>query len=126
MKNPCVYILCSDAYGTFYIGVTSDLAKRMAEHTQGLYDGFTKKYGIKQLAYYEHHETMDLAIAREKLLKRWERPWKYRIIEAMNPAWRNLYNPITGEIEEAPAYADRLGAEPVRDFGSGGSPPSRG
>ena len=113
MKNPCVYLLASDPYGTLYIGVTSDLANRMAAHVQGLYEGFTKKYGIKLLVYYEFHETMEAAIAREKLLKRWERPWKYRIIEQMNPEWQNLFDPKTGEIAEAPAFVDRLEADLV-------------
>ena len=63
--------------------MTSDLYKRMAEHDQGLIDGFTKKYGIKLLIYYELHETMDAAIAREKLLKRWNRAWKYRLITSI-------------------------------------------
>ena len=112
MKNPCVYILVSKAYGTFYVGVTSDLYKRMAEHDQGLIEGFTKKYGIKMLVYYELHETMDAALAREKRLKRWNRAWKYRLIEQMNPEWRSLYDPATGEILFGPAEAERLAIDP--------------
>ena len=115
MKHPCVYILASKKYGTFYVGVTSDLHDRMAEHDQGLIEGFTKKYGIKMLVYYEHHETMDAAIKREKLLKRWRREWKYRLIEQMNPEWRNLYDPATGEISFGPAEAERLFNEPAPD-----------
>ncbi|OYW54187.1 MAG: endonuclease [Hyphomicrobium sp. 32-62-53] len=98
MKRPCVYILVNRPHGTFYVGVTSDLAQRMANHVQGLFDGFTKKYAIKMLVYYEMHETMDAAIAREKVLKRWHRAWKVRLIELMNPNWRNLFDPTTGEI----------------------------
>ncbi len=98
MKRPCVYILASKPYGTLYVGVSSDLNNRMAQHAQGLIDGFTKKYGIKLLVYYEMHATMDAAIAREKLLKRWRREWKYRIIEQMNPEWRDLFDRETGEI----------------------------
>ncbi len=115
MKHPCVYILASKKYGTFYIGVTSDLHDRMAEHDQGLIEGFTKKYGIKMLVYYEHHETMDAAIKREKLLKRWRREWKYRLIEQMNPDWQNLYDPATGEIAFGPAEVERLFNEPEPD-----------
>jgi putative endonuclease len=123
MKQPAVYILARDAYGTFYVGVTSNLHKRMTEHTQGLIEGFTKKYGIKMLVYYEMHETMEAAIAREKVLKRWNRAWKYRLIEQMNPEWRNLFDPETGEIAFGPAEMDRLSAEPVPDGGLDGSPP---
>jgi putative endonuclease len=89
MKRPCVYILASKPYGTLYVGVTSDLSQRMAQHSQGLIEGFTKKYAVKLLMYYEMHETMDVAIAREKLLKRWRREWKYRLIEQMNGEWQN-------------------------------------
>jgi putative endonuclease len=99
MKRPCVYILASKPYGTLYAGVTSDLHQRMAQHEQGLIEGFTKKYDIKLLVYYEMHAMLDAAIAREKLLKRWRREWKYRIIEQMNPEWRNLFDPQTGEID---------------------------
>lgn len=112
MKTPCVYILASKAYGTFYVGVTSDLHQRMAEHSQGLLDGFAKKYGIKMLVYYEIHETMEVAIRREKLLKRWNREWKYRLIEQMNLEWRNLFDPDTGEIAFGPAESERLQNEP--------------
>jgi len=98
MKRPCVYILASKPYGTLYVGVSSDLHMRMAQHEQGLIEGFTKKYRIKTLVYYEMHKTMEHAIAREKLLKRWRREWKYRLIEQMNPEWQNLFDPQTGEI----------------------------
>ena len=84
--------------GTLYVGVTSDLVKRMAEHTQGLLEGFTKKYGVKTLVYYEMHETMEGAIVREKQIKEWRRLWKIRLIEGMNPEWRNLFSTETGEI----------------------------
>ena len=115
MKNPCVYILASKPYGTFYVGVTSDLHGRMAEHWQGLFGGFTKKHGIRLLVYYEMHLTMDAAIRREKLLKRWHRAWKYRLIEEMNPEWRNLFDPTTGEIAFGPAEAERLSTEPMSE-----------
>ena len=126
MKIPCVYILASKAYGTFYVGVTTQLHQRMAQHTQGEVEGFTKKYGIKMLVYYEIHETLAAAIAREKLLKRWRREWKYRLIEQMNPLWQNLFDPATGEIAFGPAETERLASEPVGNGDLDGSPPSRG
>ena len=107
MKSPCVYILVNRPHATFYVGVTSDLAQRMASHVQGLFDGFTKKYPIKILVYYEMHETMDAAIAREKSLKRWHCAWKVRLIEQMNPNWRNMFDPTTGEIAFGDADIDR-------------------
>jgi putative endonuclease len=126
MKQPAVYILARDAYGTFYVGVTSNLHKRMAEHSQGLIEGFTKKYGIKMLVYYEMHESMDAAIAREKLLKRWNREWKYRLIEQMNLEWRNLFNPETGEISFGAADSEQVAEKCVPDRGLDGSLPTRG
>jgi putative endonuclease len=102
MKNPCVYILASKYNGTLYIGVTSDLHGRMSEHTQGLYDGFTKRYNVKMLVYYEFHLSMEEAIRCEKRLKDWQRTWKTRLIATMSPEWKNLYNIITGDIAEGP------------------------
>jgi putative endonuclease len=107
-KSPCVYILASKRDGVLYIGVTSALHKRMAEHAQGLIPGFTLRYGVKQLVYYEHHATMDDAIRREKQLKEWRRAWKVRLIESMNPEWRNLFNSETGEIAHGPADVVRV------------------
>jgi putative endonuclease len=103
MKDPCVYILANRARGTLYTGVTSDLHGRMNEHVQGLISGFTKKHGIKLLVYYEMHQSMDAAIAREKLLKKWHRTWKYRLIETMNPNWENLFNLETNAVSFGPA-----------------------
>lgn len=123
MMRPCVYILASKPYGTLYVGVTSDLARRIAQHDQGLIEGFTKKYGIKALLYYEMHDAMDAAILREKRLKRWRREWKYRLIEQMNPEWRNLFDPATGEIAFGSVDVPDLEFDPVGD--SGGSPPTR-
>jgi putative endonuclease len=126
MRRPCVYILASKPYGTLYTGVTSDLHKRMAQHAQGLIDGFSKTYGISTLVYYEMHEAMDAAIAREKRIKRWRREWKYRLIEQMNPEWRNLFDSRSGEIAFGPAEAERLSADPFPDGDLDGSPPARG
>lgn len=103
MKLACVYILASKQFGTIYVGVTSNLHRRMAEHSQGLLDGFTKKYGVKRLVYFELHKTLPDAISREKQLKAWQRRWKVRLIEQSNPEWHNLFDEATGEIRDGPA-----------------------
>lgn len=92
--QPCVYIMASRRKGTLYIGVTSDLPRRAWEHREGVADGFTKRYSVKLLVYYELHATMEAAITREKQLKEWQRAWKIRLIESMNPTWRNLYDEV--------------------------------
>jgi putative endonuclease len=91
MKRACVYILASKRNGTLYIGVTNDVARRVWEHKSDVVDGFTKQYGAHDLVYAEFHETMPLAIAREKQMKKWRRAWKVRLIEEQNPNWRDLY-----------------------------------
>ncbi len=91
MKNFYVYILCSKRNGTLYTGVTSDLIKRVHEHKNDLADGFTKKYTVHSLVWYELHETADSAITREKQIKRWRREWKKHLIEKDNPKWDDLY-----------------------------------
>jgi len=85
-----VYILASKRYGTLYIGYTSSLAKRMIEHKDELADGFTKKYKIKSLVYYEAHENREAALTRERQLKEWKRDWKIELIEKDNPNWFDL------------------------------------
>ena len=90
MKQPVVYILASEPYGTLYIGVTSNLAGRLEAHRNGSVAGFTKEYGVHILVYFEAHEDMYEAIQREKRLKKWNRAWKIRLIEEMNPEWRDL------------------------------------
>jgi putative endonuclease len=97
LKQPCVYILASKRDGVLYIGVTSDLANRVSLHKQDLIEGFTKRYGVHLLVYYEMHQTMPDAIRREKQLKKWNRAWKVRLIEQLNPEWRDLWLE-TGEI----------------------------
>ena len=82
--QPCVYILYSRRHGTLYIGVTSNLLARLVQHREGLIPGFTRRYGIKRLAYYEMFDTMEAAIVREKRLKEWRRAWKIEMIEAHN------------------------------------------
>ena len=106
-KQPCVYILASRRNGILYIGVTSALVDRMAIHSQDLLDGFTKKYGVHMLVYYEMHETMDAAILRESRMKKWHRAWKVRLIEGMNAEWRNLYDASRNEILNGPADIER-------------------
>ena len=91
MKQPCVYILASGRNGTLYTGVTSDLVKRVWEHKNDLVKGFTKRYGVHTLVWFEMHEDMLAAIAREKEIKGWKRHWKLELIEARNPNWRDLY-----------------------------------
>ncbi len=95
-KNFCVYILASKQNGTLYIGVTSDLIKRVWEHKESLVDGFTKKYNVRKLVYYEQHHNSESAIRREKRLKEWKRQWKLELIEEFNPDWNDLYDSILG------------------------------
>jgi putative endonuclease len=90
-KQPCVYILASKRNGTLYVGVTSDLVKRCWEHRTGLVEGFTRKHSVHMLVYYEMHEDMLAAIAREKQIKKWNRAWKLRMVERGNPEWRDLW-----------------------------------
>jgi len=85
-----VYMLASDHYGTLYVGVTNDLGRRVCQHREGLVPGFTKKYGVKMLVWFERHGDIREAIAREKTLKRWRRDWKISLIEADNPHWTDL------------------------------------
>ncbi len=94
MKQPAVYILASKRNGTLYIGVTSDLAKRIWEHRNDAVEGFTKKYNMHHLVYYELHDDMVTAIAKEKQLKKWNRTWKIRLIEELNPQWLDFYEDI--------------------------------
>ena len=94
MKTPCVYILASKPFGTLYIGVTSNLIQRVWHHRNGSVEGFTKRYGVRRLVWYEAHESMESAIGREKAIKKWNRAWKIRLIEEGNPAWMDLYSEI--------------------------------
>jgi len=86
-----VYILASKIGGTLYIGVTNDLVRRIFEHKSDFVDGFTKKYGVKRLVYFEQYDDIENAIRREKRLKQWNRAWKIRLIESVNPNWDDLY-----------------------------------
>lgn len=91
MKQPCVYMLASKKHGTLYVGVTSDVIKRIWEHKQNVVAGFTQRYKVHDLVWYEQHATMETAILREKTLKKWRRQWKVALIETTNPAWLDLY-----------------------------------
>jgi putative endonuclease len=93
-KQPAVYILASKRNGTLYIGVTSNLIQRIWEHKHDLIEGFSKRYGIHNLVWYELHENMESAILREKMLKEWKRAWKLELIEGSNPNWNDLYDTI--------------------------------
>jgi len=93
-RQPCVYLLASKRNGTLYVGVTSDLVKRVWEHKNHFVDGFTKRYGVDQLVWYEVHETMESAIQREKAIKEWQRAWKLKLIEELNPDWKDLYDVV--------------------------------
>ncbi|MCX6732612.1 MAG: GIY-YIG nuclease family protein [Candidatus Roizmanbacteria bacterium] len=89
-----VYILSSHRNGTLYIGVTSNLVRRIWEHKNKLVEGFTNKYVVHHLVYYEPHENPESAITREKQIKKWKRLWKLNLIEEKNPTWRDLYSDI--------------------------------
>jgi len=94
MKQYYVYILASNKNGTLYIGVTSDLVKRVYEHKHNPADGFTKKYGVKMLVWFDKTNDAISAITREKQMKAWKRDWKVELIEESNPEWRDLYQDI--------------------------------
>ena len=94
MKLPCVYLMASRRNGTLYIGVTSNLVQRVWQHKHDVVDGFTSQYGVHRLVWYEQHETMASAIARERALKEWRRAWKLVLIEESNSEWRDLYEEI--------------------------------
>ena len=93
-RNPCVYILASRPGGATYVGVTSDLPRRVLEHREGRGSVFTRRYRIRRLIWYEWHDTMIAAIEREKEIKKWERARKSELIAELNPAWRDLYEEL--------------------------------
>ncbi len=95
MKHYYVYIMASRKDGAIYVGVTSNLIKRVYEHKEGLIEGHTKKYNIKELVYYEVTDSIEAAIIQEKRIKTWKRQWKIELIEKENPNWLDLYNEIT-------------------------------
>ena len=94
LKQPAVYILASQRKGTLYTGVTNDLSRRIWEHKNDLIEGFTRKYSVHQLVYYELHNDMVTAITREKQIKKWKRSWKIELIERDNPDWRDRWDEL--------------------------------
>ena len=90
MKSYFVYIMASNHTGTLYIGITNDLVRRVNEHAKKTVEGFTKKYDVQRLVYFEETNSVEAALNREKLLKKWNRAWKIELIEKENPHWRNL------------------------------------
>ncbi len=96
MEKPShVYMLASAPYGTLYIGVTTDIVRRTWQHKEDFVDGFTKTYGVHSLVWYEIHNDLMTAVAREKQLKKWRREWKIKLIHEKNPLWRDLYKEFT-------------------------------
>lgn len=110
-RQPCVYLLASGRHGTLNIGATSTLMARLYQHRMGLIPGFTSRYGVNRLVYFEQFAEMASAIAREKQLKKWNGDWKLNLIEASNPGWVDL--------------AIGLGFDPAPNRGEYGSPPAR-
>ena len=94
MKQPAIYILSNDANTVIYVGVTSNLIQRVSQHKQKLAEGFSKRYNVDKLVYFELYEDMDSAIYREKRLKKWQRRWKERLIKKVNPHWSDLYQEL--------------------------------
>jgi putative endonuclease len=94
VKSYYVYILANKKNGVLYIGVTNNLVRRIYEHKKGMTDGFTKKYNVKNLVYYETHSEINEAIKREKQMKKWYRKWKIELIEKSNPEWKDLYKEL--------------------------------
>ena len=95
-KQPAIYVLASSRRGTLYTGVTSNLVQRVWQHREHLAEGFTDRYSVTMLVWYELHESMESAIVREKRIKKWNRAWKIQLIEEANPDWRDLWHAILG------------------------------
>ncbi|SRR5579885_260881 len=95
MQGGFVYMMTNKRNGILYVGVTSDLVRRVYEHREGLVEGFTRQYGLRRLVYYERHDDIRSAIQREKTLKHWPRAWKVRTIHGFNPDWNDLYDAIS-------------------------------
>ena len=106
--QPATYIMASKRNGTLYIGVTSNLVQRVWQHREGVVEGFTDKYNVEILVWYEQHATMESAITREKSLKKWNRAWKLKLIEAANSEWRDLWADIVDASGADAARAEAL------------------
>ena len=96
MSGGWIYIMTNAPHGTLYIGVTADLAARITAHREGRGSEFCRKWGLTRMAYLEHHDRMEDAIAREKAMKRWKRQWKLKLIRRDNPDWNDLFETING------------------------------
>jgi len=107
VKTYHAYIMASRRNGTLYAGVTSNLAGRVWQHKNGVFKGFTKKYGVELLVWFEAFENVLVAIQREKNIKKWPRKWKLNLIEAANPEWRDLYHHLWPEVDLA-AFEEKL------------------
>ncbi len=109
-KQPAVYIVSNSKHGLPYTGVTSALWNRVHGHKNGTFDGFTSKYKLNRLVWYEHHHSMEDAIRREKQLKKWKRRWKLDMIDGFNPTWRDLHEEIDvlGTLVEMPTDGGKL------------------
>ena len=114
-----VYFLASQRNGTLYTGVTNDVFRRTYEHKTDLIEGFTKKYGVHILVWYEAHGDINTAIAREKRLKRWNRTWKLKLIEQNNSGWNDLYDRMMGEIAPANLPGSPSPREAIASLGRG-------
>jgi putative endonuclease len=106
-KEPAVYIIANKPNGTIYIGVTGALWTRICDHTNGRFEGFSMKYGLGVLVWYEHHPTMHSAIHRETRLKKWKREWKVDLINGFNPDWRDLHDEIDSNSNRVDEFATR-------------------
>jgi putative endonuclease len=100
------YILASDRNGTLYVGMTDDLEGRVGQHRAGVFDGFTARYGVHRLVWWQAHETRDRAFARERAIKKWRRQWKLEMIEHSNPGWRDLLSDFVAERDRLWTSAD--------------------
>ena len=106
-KHPTVYIISNKRYGALYVGVTSQLWSRICDHKNGTFDGFSRKYGLGMLVWYEHHPTMLSAIHREKRLKKWNRSWKINLINSFNSDWKDLHDEIDSNVNFVEEFATR-------------------
>ena len=126
VKQLYVYILASKRNGTLYIGVTSNLVHRVWQHKSDQAEGFTKRYGVHMLVWYEACGTMDVAIAREKAIKEWQRAWKIRLIQEINPEWKDLYDELLSLGFEFQSIYVALPTIPIRHSGAGRNPGGEG
>ena len=128
------YLLANVPYGTLYCGHTDDLLKRVYEHRQKVFHGFTARYGVSQLVWFEQHDSREVAFGREQQMKKWNRAWKVRLIESVNPTWSDLYDDLIGPQLSGDQWAELLTADFPREVVEDrarrlarlGSPPSRG